>query len=61
MKIILLRALQLGGGILPSPAGSEVEIDDLEARELIDRGLATAVEKAAPRPKNKMAAKPSDK
>lgn len=64
MKVTLLRNLMVGEhNVIPSPRGSEVELPDADAKDLIERGLAEAGDgtKSAPTPKNKKASEPRNK
>jgi hypothetical protein len=63
MKIKLLRELLVGpSDVTATRGGTEVDIDDVTAREFIANGLAEAVQaKKAPEPLNKMAAAPKNK
>lgn len=47
MQVKLLRPLLIGGGHLPSPTGTVVDVPDEEARHYIDTGLAEAADGAS--------------
>lgn len=65
MKVKLLRELLVGpSDVMAMRAGTEHEMDDARARELVKLGLVEEVgggTKAAPAHENKMAAAPENK
>ncbi len=64
MRVKLNRSVLVGDAdIVPTPGGTELDMDDTKAKEFIAHGLAVEVseQKKAPEPQNKKAPEPANK